>query len=102
MARGARACCARRAGPLSQVVDGLTSIGATTLGRDQRARAASPFNVDIGPHRRYTFLDADLGQFKAIKDSLGGTLNDVVLAVGEPRARALSASRRASTPTGSC
>ena len=40
----------------------------------------SPFNVDIGPHRRYTFLDADLARFKAIKDSLGGTLNDVVLA----------------------
>ena len=39
----------------------------------------SPFNVDIGPHRRYTFVDADLERFKAIKDSLGGTLNDAVL-----------------------
>ena len=36
--------------------------------------------MDIGPHRRYTFVDADLDQFKAIKNSLGGTLNDVVLA----------------------
>ncbi len=35
--------------------------------------------MDIGPHRRYTFVDADLGRFKAIKDSLGGTLNDAVL-----------------------
>jgi diacylglycerol O-acyltransferase len=39
----------------------------------------SPFNVDIGPHRRYTWVDADLRQFKAIKDGLGGTINDVVL-----------------------
>jgi diacylglycerol O-acyltransferase / wax synthase len=37
-------------------------------------------NVDITSHRRYTWIDADLGQFKAIKDALGGTLNDVVLA----------------------
>ena len=36
-------------------------------------------NVDIGPHRRYTWVDADLAQFKAIKDGLGGTINDVVL-----------------------
>src|SRR5207245_3753428 len=41
----------------------------------------TPFNVEIGPHRRYTYFDADLAQFKAIKDSLGGTLNDVVLAI---------------------
>ena len=49
------------------------------VGGDRRPRPDSPFNVDIGPHRRYTFVDADLEQFKAIKDSLGGTLNDVVL-----------------------
>jgi diacylglycerol O-acyltransferase len=40
----------------------------------------SPLNVDIGPHRRYTWVDADLRTFKATKDALGGTLNDVVLA----------------------
>jgi WS/DGAT/MGAT family acyltransferase len=36
-------------------------------------------NVDIGPHRRYTWVDADLHRFKAIKSNLGGTVNDVVL-----------------------
>ena len=40
----------------------------------------SPFNVEIGPHRRYTFLDVDIASLKAVKDSLGGTLNDTVLA----------------------
>jgi WS/DGAT/MGAT family acyltransferase len=39
----------------------------------------SPLNVPIGPHRRYTWVDADLAQFKAIKNGLGGTINDVVL-----------------------
>ena len=35
----------------------------------------------IGPHRRFAWVDADLALFKAIKDALGGTVNDVVLAV---------------------
>ena len=47
---------------------------------------ASPLNVPIGPHRRYTWVDADLARFKAIKTALGGTVNDVVLTVGRARA----------------
>jgi WS/DGAT/MGAT family acyltransferase len=78
--RGARRVLRAPRRAVSQVVGGLTSIGATTWAGINAPAPDSPFNVDIGPHRRYTFLDADLGQFKAIKDSLGGTLNDVVLA----------------------
>ena len=80
MARGTRALLRAPRRALSQVVDGLASIGATTWAGINAPAPDSPFNVDIGPHRRYTFLDADLEEFKAIKDSLGGTLNDVVLA----------------------
>ncbi len=40
-----------------------------------------PLNVEIGSHRRYTWVRGDLGQFKRIKGVLGGTVNDVVLAV---------------------
>jgi diacylglycerol O-acyltransferase / wax synthase len=80
IARGARRVLRAPRRAVSQVVGGLTSIGATTWAGINAPAPDSPFNVDIGPHRRYTFLDADLGQFKAIKDSLGGTLNDVVLA----------------------
>jgi len=79
MARGARALLRAPRRALTQVKDGLASIGATTLAGINAPAPPSPFNVDIGPHRRYTFLDADLGTFKEIKDSLGGTLNDVVL-----------------------
>jgi WS/DGAT/MGAT family acyltransferase len=39
-----------------------------------------PLNQPIGPHRRYVWARSDLSTFKGIKDSLGGTVNDVVLA----------------------
>ncbi len=40
----------------------------------------SPLNVRIGPHRRFTWVSGDLAQYKAVKNALGGTVNDVVLA----------------------
>jgi diacylglycerol O-acyltransferase len=42
---------------------------------------SSPYNQSIGPHRRFTWVRADLEHIKAIKDELGGTVNDVVLSV---------------------
>jgi diacylglycerol O-acyltransferase len=80
MLRGGRALLRRPRRALSQIKDGLASVGATTLAGINAPAPPSPFNVDIGPHRRYTFLDADLATLKAVKDSLGGTLNDAVLA----------------------
>src|SRR5271165_4708748 len=80
MTRGARALLRAPRRVAGQVRQGLVSVGATTLAGISDPAPPSPFNVDIGPHRRYTFVDADLDRFKAIKDSLGGTLNDVVLA----------------------
>jgi diacylglycerol O-acyltransferase / wax synthase len=59
--------------------DGLVSLGATTLAGINAPAPPSPLNVEIGPHRRYTWVDVDLKLFKAVKDALGGTLNDVVL-----------------------
>ncbi len=79
MGRGTRALLRAPRRALSQLKDNLASLGSTTLAGISAPAPPSPFNVDIGPHRRYGFLDADLAQFKAIKDSLGGTLNDVVL-----------------------
>jgi len=80
MMRGARRLVRAPRRALGQVKEGLANIGATTLAGINAPAPPSRFNVEIGPHRRYTFLDADLARFKAIKDSLGGTLNDVVLA----------------------
>ncbi|HEV2075145.1 MAG TPA: wax ester/triacylglycerol synthase family O-acyltransferase [Thermoleophilaceae bacterium] len=42
---------------------------------------ATPLNTEIGPHRRVHWVSARLDDFKAIKDDLGGTVNDVVVAV---------------------
>jgi WS/DGAT/MGAT family acyltransferase len=41
---------------------------------------SSPYNKPIGPHRRFTWVRVNLGDVKAIKNELGGTVNDVVLA----------------------
>ena len=40
----------------------------------------TPLNVEIGPHRRLVWVRHDLADFKRVKDALGGTVNDVVLA----------------------
>jgi diacylglycerol O-acyltransferase len=54
----------------------LTSLARGTL----RPAPPSPYNGDIGPHRRFTWVRVSLGDLKAIKNELGGTVNDVVLA----------------------
>jgi diacylglycerol O-acyltransferase len=40
-----------------------------------------PLNQPIGPHRRFTWARSELATFKRIKNALGGTVNDAVLAV---------------------
>jgi len=40
----------------------------------------SPFNRPVGPNRRFAMAEAPVAEFKAIKNALGGTVNDVVLA----------------------
>jgi diacylglycerol O-acyltransferase / wax synthase len=67
----------RAAGQLGKAVAG---IGAVVMAGLQGA-PTSPYNTPIGPHRRFAWVDADLGQFRAIKTALGGTVNDVVLTV---------------------
>jgi diacylglycerol O-acyltransferase / wax synthase len=39
----------------------------------------TPYNHPIGAHRRFTWVRTNLADIKAIKDELGGTVNDVVL-----------------------
>lgn len=56
--------------------------GAATLAANSLVPASrTPLNREIGPHRRFEHLALDLARVKAVKDKLGGTLNDVVLAV---------------------
>ena len=44
------------------------------------AAPKSPFNFDVGPHRRFSWVRASLSDMKQVKNELGGTVNDVILA----------------------
>jgi diacylglycerol O-acyltransferase / wax synthase len=50
------------------------------LGASMHRTSATPFNIEIGPHRRFDWLRFDLAAVKDVKNRLGGTVNDVVLA----------------------
>ncbi|MEX1037726.1 MAG: wax ester/triacylglycerol synthase family O-acyltransferase [Acidimicrobiia bacterium] len=41
----------------------------------------TPLNPDIGPNRRFDWTDMPLAEVKEIKNSLGGSLNDIVVAI---------------------
>ena len=77
-ARGLRALTRAPRQALGQAGEWLVGVGAMAWAGLNPA-PASPFNVAIGPHRRYTWVDSEVARFKAIKNVLGGTLNDVVL-----------------------
>jgi diacylglycerol O-acyltransferase / wax synthase len=64
---------------LGGVRDAAVGVGAMAWAGLHPA-PTSPYNHDIGPHRRFTWVRADLADVKAIKDRLGGTVNDVVVA----------------------
>jgi diacylglycerol O-acyltransferase / wax synthase len=48
----------------------LVSAGRTSEG---------PFNVPVGPNRRFAMAEVSVDDAKAVKNALGGTVNDVVL-----------------------
>ncbi|HEX8052157.1 MAG TPA: wax ester/triacylglycerol synthase family O-acyltransferase [Thermoleophilaceae bacterium] len=78
--RGVRAVFRAPRRIASAAVDALTGIGAMAWNGMSPA-PPSPYNTSIGPHRRFTWARASLADVKAIKNSLGGTVNDVMLAV---------------------
>jgi diacylglycerol O-acyltransferase len=80
VARGLRAALRGPRQVAERVGTALAGFGALAWAGMQPA-PPSPFNVKIGPHRRFTWVRGDLTQFKAVKNALGGTVNDVVLAV---------------------
>jgi WS/DGAT/MGAT family acyltransferase len=49
----------------------LGDLGVTT---------PAPFNRPVGPHRRLDWMPMPLAQIKEVRQALGGTVNDVVLA----------------------
>jgi WS/DGAT/MGAT family acyltransferase len=78
-----------------RAVAGLAAMAAAGIA----GAPPSPLNVRIGPHRRFAWVDADLEELKAVKDALGGTVNDAVLTVVTGALRALLV-RRGHDPAG--
>jgi len=66
-------------GTVRQFAEGASALGETVLATSKKA-LETPFNKIIGAHRRFDWLEFDLGEVKAVKERLGGTVNDVVLA----------------------
>ena len=73
--RGVRALTRGPRQTLSKVGERLVGVGAMAWAGASPAPRTS-LNVPIGPHRRYTWVDAEVDTLKAIKNALGGTVND--------------------------
>ena len=56
----------------------LRSLAGSLLARPRQA--VQSLNGPVGPHRRWSWADGSLEQVKAVRQGLGGTVNDVVLA----------------------
>lgn len=63
-----------------RLVDAAIGV-AETFAPSLMPTSETPLNVEIGPHRRFDWTEMRVADLKAVKNILGGTLNDVVLAV---------------------
>jgi WS/DGAT/MGAT family acyltransferase len=79
-ARSARALLRAPRAIAREAVETAAGLGAMAWAGLNPAPTTS-YNRPIGPHRRFTWVRADLADVKAIKNELGGTVNDVVLTV---------------------
>jgi WS/DGAT/MGAT family acyltransferase len=63
--------------------DLMTRIRALTeaMGGSLRLPSETPFNREIGPHRRFDWMTMDLADIKKLRKALGGSLNDIVLTI---------------------
>jgi WS/DGAT/MGAT family acyltransferase len=73
------------------VIEGVGEV----LGAGLSSASHTPLNPALGPHRRFDWLRMDLGAVKDVKNALGGTVNDVVLAVASGALRAFLEGRGA-------
>jgi WS/DGAT/MGAT family acyltransferase len=68
--------------PLETLASGretLAAVGEAIAG-GLAATTPTPFNTEIGPHRRFDWTRIPMDEVREVRKRLGGTLNDVVLA----------------------
>ena len=58
----------------------LASGVVESLSKTLTAASATPFNVPIGPHRRFDWARFDMTEMREVERKFGATLNDVALA----------------------
>jgi len=80
LAERAVAATTRPAASLTRARDAVEGLGEIVWAGLNPA-PETPLNVEIGPHRRYSIVRQQLSEYKQVKDTLGGTVNDVVLTV---------------------
>ena len=80
MARRVSHAARRPSTTVRQMTESVEAVSEVMLALADPAPKV-PLNCEIGPHRRYAWVRSELEHFKQIKDALGGTVNDVVLAV---------------------
>jgi diacylglycerol O-acyltransferase len=82
---------------VSGAVHRARDLVATVAGRSERAEELreqmrkvsmpltpappTPWNKSVGPHRRFAVRTSPLANVKALKNAIGGTVNDVVMAI---------------------
>jgi diacylglycerol O-acyltransferase / wax synthase len=59
---------------------GEAALAAGSFAWTGIAAPPSPFNFNVGPHRRFAWVRASLADIKHVKNQMGGTVNDVILA----------------------
>ena len=101
--RGRRQAGADVAVHPSKLVDVLKqaeSMVELIIKDEVKSAPASSINVAIGPSRRFAAVEAGLDELKTVKNALGGTLNDVVLAALSGGLRRLLIERGEDPPDG--
>jgi len=68
-----------RADRRSELGRALRSVG-DLVSRGLVPASDTPLNAEIGPHRRFECFSLELARIRAVKEKLGGTINDAVLA----------------------
>ncbi len=73
-------------GPRTRLAEGAALLRSLA---EWSKRSATSLNGPIGPHRRWSWAEASLDDVKIVREALGGTVNDVVLAAITAGFRAL-------------
>ena len=81
-------------GVVGDVVESVKALGETVF-EGMKLPSETPVNQEIGPYRRFDWVTFDVDDVKQVKNSFGGSLNDVVLATVAGAVRRFLSRRRA-------